>query len=163
MLSSPHSATRVLFTGRRFVMRSRLFPLLWILVLLLAGSAHAQQTGSVSGIVQDEDGQPLPGATVTITGPLLPTGTSEVSRDNGAFDFERLPPGEYEVSAKLSGMGNARRAVIVAVGRDTQVNLDLGAAALSEEITVSAVAPVIDTRSTEVQVNFTQEAIEDLP
>ena len=144
-------------------MRSKLSTLLWILILLLAGSAHAQQTGSVSGIVQDEDGQPLPGATVTITGPLLPTGASEVSRDNGAFDFERLPPGEYAITAELSGMGNARRAVIVEVGRDTQVNLDLGAAALSEEITVSAVAPVIDTRSTEVQVNFTQEAIEDLP
>jgi hypothetical protein len=132
-------------------------------LLLLAGAAFAQQTGSVSGVVRDAEGQPLPGATVTIQGPLLPTGTVEVTRDNGAYDFERLPPGEYQLTAELSGMGTAQRAVIVALGRDTQVNLDLGAATVSEEITVSAVAPVIDTRSTEVQVNFTQEAIEDLP
>jgi len=144
-------------------MRSKLSTLLWILLILLAGSAHAQQTGSVSGIVQDESGQPLPGATVTIKGPMLPAGQVEVSRDNGAFDFERLPSGEYEVSAELSGMGTAQRAVIVAVGRDTQVNLDLGGATLSEEITVTAATPVIDIRSTEVQVNYTQEVIEDLP
>ena len=55
-------------------MRSRLSTLLWILVLLLAGAAHAQQTGSVSGIVQDDGGQALPGATVTIKGPMLPAG-----------------------------------------------------------------------------------------
>jgi hypothetical protein len=144
-------------------MRSRLSTLLWILVLLLAGAAHAQQTGSVSGIVQDDGGQPLPGATVTIKGPMLPAGLIEVSRENGAFDFERLPPGDYELSAELSGMGTAQRAVIVAVGRDTQVNLDLGGATLSEEITVSAATPIIDIRSTEVQVNYTQETIEDLP
>ncbi|HEX3129519.1 MAG TPA: carboxypeptidase regulatory-like domain-containing protein [Thermoanaerobaculia bacterium] len=144
-------------------MRMRLSPILWLVLLLLAGAAFAQQTGSVSGVVRDSEGQPLPGATVTIKGPLLPTGTVEVTRDNGAYDFERLPPGEYQLTAELSGMGTAERAVIVSVGRDTQVNLDLGAAAVSEEITVSAVAPVIDTRSTEVQVNFTQEAIEDLP
>lgn len=144
-------------------MRSRLSTLLWILVILLAGAAHAQQTGSVSGIVQDDSGQPLPGATVTITGPMLPAGQVDVSRENGAFDFERLPPGDYEVSAELSGMGTARRAVIVAVGRDTQVNLDLGGATMAEEITVTAATPVIDIRSTEVQVNYTQELIEDLP
>jgi hypothetical protein len=144
-------------------MRMRLSPIFWLVLLLLAGAAFAQQTGSVSGVVRDAEGQPLPGATVTIKGPLVPTGTVEVSRDNGAYDFERLPPGDYELTAELSGMGSAQRAVIVSVGRDTQVNLDLGGATVSEEITVSAVAPVIDTRSTEVQVNFTQEAIEDLP
>jgi carboxypeptidase family protein len=144
-------------------MRSRLSTFLAILALLVAGSTFAQVTGSVSGVVHDADGQPLPGTTVTIQGPLLPTGRSEITRDNGAFDFERLPPGEYEITAELSGMGKVQRPVIVSVDRDTQVNLDLGSAALSEEITVSAAAPVIDTRSTEVQVNFTQEHIEDLP
>ncbi|HET9225779.1 MAG TPA: TonB-dependent receptor, partial [Thermoanaerobaculia bacterium] len=144
-------------------MRSRLSTLLWILVLVLAGSAHAQQTGSVSGIVQDESGQPLPGATVTIQGPLLPAGQTEVSRENGAFDFEKLPAGDYQLTAEISGMGTAERAVIVAVGRDTQVNLGLGGATMSDEITVTAATPVIDVRSTEVQVNYTQEFIEDLP
>jgi hypothetical protein len=144
-------------------MRSRLCPIFWLLLVLIAGTAFAQQTGSVSGIVRGAGGDPLPGATVTIKGPLVPTGVTEVSRENGAYDFERLPPGEYELTAELSGMGTAERAVIVAVGRDTQVDLDLGGAAVSEEITVSAAAPVIDARSTEVQVNFTQEAIEDLP
>lgn len=147
-------------------MRSRLFTTLWMMALLLTlptVTAFAQQTGSVSGIVRGADGEPLPGATVTITGPLLPAGQIEVSRENGAFDFERLPPGDYKITAELSGMGTAERAVVVSVDRDTQVDLGLGAAAVSDEITVSAAAPVIDVRSTEIQVNFTQEMIEDLP
>ncbi len=117
----------------------------------------------MSGVVRDGNGQVVPGATVTLRGDLLPTGMIQVSRENGAFYFERVPAGQYEITAELSGMGTAQRAVVVGVDKDTQVNLDLGTASVSEEMTVTAATPVIDTRSSEVQVNFTQDVIENLP
>lgn len=137
--------------------------ILWLLVLFLtAGTAFAAETGSISGLVRAEDGSPLPGVTVQVSGPALPAGRSQVTEADGGFNFQRLPPGNYQVVADLSGMGNMRREAVVAIDTDTQLDLTLSAT-MSEEITVEAVVPVIDLKSSEVQVNFTQEAIEDLP
>lgn len=137
--------------------------ILWLLVLfLMAGTAFAAETGSISGLVRAEDGSPLPGVTVQVSGPALPAGRSQVTEADGGFNFQRLPPGNYQVVADLSGMGNMRREAVVAIDTDTQLDLTLSAT-MSEEITVEAVVPVIDLKSSEVQVNFTQEAIEDLP
>jgi hypothetical protein len=141
--------------------RSRCF--LWLLlVLLMAGPVFAQETGSVSGVVRAEDGSPMPGVTVQASGPALPAGRSEVTDADGVFNFQRLPPGTYEVVAELTGLGTVKREAVVAVARDTQLDLVLSAS-MSEEITVAAVVPVIDLKSAEVQVNYTQETIEDLP
>jgi hypothetical protein len=137
------------------------FTLIFFLTLL-AGTAFAAETGSVSGVVRDGDGAPLPGVTVTASGPLLPAGRSVTTDENGAFSILRLPPGDYEVTADLEGLGSARRAAVVALDKDTQLDLALSPT-LSEEITVEAAVPIIDVKSTEVQVNYTNEEIEDLP
>jgi hypothetical protein len=144
-------------------MASRTLRILCGLLLLLAAVvAHAAETGSVSGVVRSGDGSALPGVLVKVSGESLPAGRSGVTDADGAFNFQRLPPGSYKVSAELSGMGNVEREAIVGVDQDTQIELALNAN-LSEAITVSAAAPVIDVKSPEVQVNFTQEVIESLP
>lgn len=140
---------------------------LWLLLVFLmtgltAGAAFAQETGSISGVIRAEDGSPMPGVTVRVSGTALPAGRSEVTKEDGSFDFQRLPPGTYQVVGDLTGLGTVEREAVVALGRDTQLDLVLNPA-LSEEITVAAVVPVIDLKSAEVQVNYTQEAIEDLP
>ena len=141
--------------------RTRCF--LWLLlVALMAGPAFAQETGSISGVVRAEDGSAMPGVTVAASGPPLPAGRSEVTDADGIFNFQRLPPGTYEVVAELTGLGTVKREAVVALGKDTQLDLVLSAT-MAEEITVAAVVPVIDLKSAEVQVNYTQEVIEDLP
>jgi hypothetical protein len=141
--------------------RTRCF--LWLLLVgLMAHSALAQETGSISGVIRAEDGSAMPGVTVRVSSPLLPAGRSEVTDADGVFNFQRLPPDTYQVVAELTGLGTVQREAVVALGKDTQLELVLNPT-LSEEITVAAVVPVIDVKSTEVQVNYTQEVIEDLP
>jgi hypothetical protein len=141
--------------------RTRCF--LWLLlVVLMTGPAFAQETGSISGVVRAEDGSAMPGVTVRASGPALPAGRSEVTDADGVFNFQRLPLGTYQVVAELTGLGTVQRETVVALGKDTQLDLVLNPS-MAEEITVAAVVPVIDLKSSEVQVNFTQEAIEDLP
>jgi len=144
-------------------MASRAFRCLCLLVLgLTAITAHAAQTGSISGVVRSGDGAVLPGVTVTVSGEPLPAGRSDITNADGGFNFQRLPPGTYKVVADLSGMGNVQREAIVEVEHDTQLDLVLKAS-LAEAITVKAVAPVIDVKSAEAQVNYTQAVIESLP
>jgi len=145
--------------------KSRCFLLLHLVILLAgqaAGPAFAQETGSISGKVRGEDGSPMPGVTVRVSGELLPAGRSEVTDGDGVFDFQRLPPGTYQVVAELTGLGTVQREAVVALGTNTQLDLVLNPS-MSEEITVAAVVPVIDVKSPEVQVNYTQDVIEDLP
>lgn len=145
-------------------MARKLRPILWLMILILSatGSVSAQVTGSVSGVVRGSDGEALPGVTVTVSGPLLPAGRTAVTDDNGAFNILRLPPGDYEVLADLQGLGNVKRGAVVALDKDTQVDLALNPT-LQGEISVTTVLPTIDVKSSDVQANFTSEQIEDLP
>ncbi|HLN93212.1 MAG TPA: TonB-dependent receptor, partial [Thermoanaerobaculia bacterium] len=122
----------------------------------------AETTGSISGIVKGRDGAPLPGVTVTVSGPYLPAGRTDYTDSAGRFQFARLLPGEYVVKASLEKLGSWQRSAIVAVGKDTQLDAMLETRT-TEAIEVSAALPLVDLKSTEVAQNFTREQFEKLP
>ena len=131
-------------------------------VLCLVTPVFAQTTGSVSGDVTGPDGAPLPGATVTISGPQMPLGRTMTSLSDGSFQFSGLIPGEYRLRAELAGLGTFEQPVIVALSRDTQVRAMLRAEATAA-VEVSAAAPLVDTKATNISEVTTKEQIEKLP
>ncbi len=143
-------------------MRLRFLLVVIACFVIAASLASAQTTGEVSGVVRDRDGLPLPGATVTITGPQLLIGRSTTTLSDGAFRFLRLVPGNYHLKAELSGMGAFDQDVVVALGKTTEVRpvLQLTAKAAVE---VTAALPLVDTKSTEIAKVTTKETIEKLP
>lgn len=143
-------------------MRFRRLLIALALLTLLTPLAFAQTTGTVSGEVQTPDGTPLPGATVTISGPQMPLGKTMTSLADGRFQFSGLIPGEYRVRAELSGAGFFEQPVIVALDKDTQVQAVLRPTA-TEAVEVTAAAPLVDTRSTAISEVTTKEQIARLP
>ncbi|HEY2289143.1 MAG TPA: TonB-dependent receptor [Thermoanaerobaculia bacterium] len=146
-------------------MARKLQPWLWVLLLVIAAAGAAfgaETTGSISGLVRGADGAGLAGVPVTVKGELLPAGRTVVTDKDGAFNFLRLLPGTYQVSAEAQGLGNIQREAVVALDKDTQVELSLRPQ-VAGEITVTEALPLIDVRSSEAQVNFTNDQIEDLP
>ncbi len=117
----------------------------FVVIALMAVSASAQyQTGNIYGRTVAKDGTALPGVTVMLTGVGAPQTT--VSDDTGAFRFINLSPGTYTVKGELSGMGAAIRTGIgVNVGANADIELLLNPS-VSEAITVSAEAPLLDVR-----------------
>jgi len=134
----------------------------WLLLVLLPVSALAQQTGSVSGIIVDRSGTPVAGATVKISGDPLPAGRTVVTPESGLYSFPSLLPGTYLVEVEKAGVGKTARGALVAVGRDTQTDVILGAD-VSETVTVSAATPVVDLSKTEVNFNYTRDFYQGLP
>src|SRR2546423_1367111 len=132
--------------------------------LLVAGGSnvYADVYGSISGVVRDNSGSPLPGVTVSVTGPVLPKGRENVTESSGNYSFQNLPPGGYAVAASLAGLGSVRVNAIVAVDRDTTLDMRLSPT-VSESITVSAAQPAVDMKSTEVNFNYDAKTIEKLP
>ncbi|MFL6258115.1 MAG: TonB-dependent receptor domain-containing protein [Thermoanaerobaculia bacterium] len=146
-------------------MARKIQPFLWLLLLVIAAAGAAfgaETTGSISGVVRGADDAGLAGVPVTVKGELLPAGRTVVTDKDGAFNVLRLPPGTYQVSAEAQGLGNVQREAVVALDKDTQVELSLRPQ-VEGEITVTEALPLIDVKSTEAQVNFTNREIEDLP
>src|SRR5215813_10103958 len=95
--------------------------LLVALLVTVPALAWAADTGTVSGTVFDQDGQPVSGAVVKASGPNLPAGRTVVTGANGTFRFEYLLAGEYDVAIVSGAAGSAARRVVVELGKDTQV------------------------------------------
>ena len=117
-------------------MRGAVRPLLasLFLILTVAISTQAADTGTISGAVFDSTGTPVADATVKISGDPLPIGRSVESDANGSYTLEYLEPGTYILEVAKEGIGTARRAVVAEVGRDTQVDLVIGLS-VREELT----------------------------
>jgi hypothetical protein len=134
--------------------------LLSLVLLVTATAAWAGETGSISGVVRDGTGAPVPGATVKVTGAQAPRDT--VSGSNGAFKFAVLLPGSYVVTAELQGLGTASQKVQVFVDNDAQLTLAL-VQSTKTEVVVTAVAVDIDKKASEVNFNYTDTVLKDLP
>ncbi len=100
-----------------------------------AAPAVAQQTGSIKGVVKDETGASLPGATVTASGPATRTA---VSGGDGAYQVANLPPGTYKVTAQISGFGTGEQTgVAVTAGGAADVAFTLLVVLRGEEVVVT--------------------------
>jgi hypothetical protein len=132
-----------------------------LIVLVLVPVASAADTGSVSGLVLDPGGAAIQAATVRISGDGLPVGRAVQTDVNGAYKLEYLLPGNYVLEIDKAGT-SVRREAVVSVGKDTQVDVILGAA-VAEQLTVRAAAPIVDVRSSEVSFNFNAETLAALP
>jgi hypothetical protein len=143
-------------------MRLRSLLIAFACLALVAPLVVAQTTGEISGVVRGTDGAALPGATVTITGPQMPTGRSATTLSDGAFRFKDLPVGTYHLKASLTGMGAFDQDVVVALSITTEVRPVIRATA-RESIEVTAALPLVDTKSSDVTAVTPKETIEKLP
>lgn len=127
--------------------------------------AQGRQTGSISGTVVDTEGNPLPGCTVTISGPALLGTQTYVTSDTGRFRFPALYPGsDYQLKAELPGFKTTiRGGLIVSVAQTTTVTIVLEVKTIEEEVTVVAASPVVDVQSSKTSVIYTADFIANLP
>jgi flavin-binding protein dodecin len=131
----------------------------------VASSAGAQGVGAIAGSVLDDAVLPLPGVTVTLSSAGVIGGDQEILTDaRGTYQFVRLVPGTYTVTARLVGFSTrVQEGIVVNADATARADLQLAIGALQETITVTGEAPVIDTQSTLRQQVMSREAIDALP
>jgi carboxypeptidase family protein/TonB-dependent receptor-like protein len=121
-----------------------------------------ETTGALNGRVIDAQNLPVPGATVTITGPQ---GTRTMTTDsNGRFAAASLTPGQYEVRVELQGFKTAlQKGVGVSLGQTVSVPVTLVVGPLTETVQVTASVPVIDTRTTTSGATMSSDFLQQVP
>jgi hypothetical protein len=111
----------------------KLFLLLACLSFLTAG-ASAQQTGTVSGTVEDVDGNPMANAVVHLTAEGWHGGHGhghghdnyyDQTEDDGSFFIDEVAAGSYLVIASLMGYGHDMEEIEVVAGQNAEVDLVL--------------------------------------
>ena len=126
--------------------------------------AAQSNTGELVGIVRDESGGVLPGAEVVAT--HLGTGLSiyRVTTADGRFFMASLPIGDWEVAAELPGFRRiVQTGIVVEMGRalDLEFRLDLGQ--ITEEVTVTANTPLLQTTTAEISDVIENREVEQIP
>ena len=133
---------------------------------LAASPVAAQSTteGAISGVVSDQTDAALPGAAVAVRNIGTNSSAESITDANGRFLVIRLQPGVYSVDVSLSGFTPFKRdAVIVEVGRVTNLEARLGIAGTTETVEVFAEVPIINTAQSDFSTNINQTTINNLP
>jgi hypothetical protein len=123
-----------------------------------------QTTGSsLRGRVTDEGGGALPGVTVSVSNPDTGFSRSTITAADGSYFFPSIPAGTYSIDAELSGFASVTtQKVELNVSSERDVNISLKQAAVKEQITVTAQAPLIETTPA-VGAVISQREIQNLP
>ena len=149
------------------VMRRFSFLLLTaLLALSIAVPVMAQGTGGIKGTVLDKDGQPVVGATVSVTNTDLNINMGGLTDAKGEFRIAPLPPGKgYTLTVAFPTMGKISQPDIeVPANKMLVVPITLRPSKeLTEQIKVTGTSDVVDTERTDVSTTISSEFIDALP
>lgn len=137
-----------------------------VAALALASMPCAGQatTGQILGQVTDPSGAVVPGATVTVIDENRGVTFASRTDAEGNYALVSLPPGEYSVTATAPGFSVAKAThVVLAIDQHLALNFPLKVGDVSAQVTVTDVAPLLQTQSAEVGTVISGDAITDLP
>ena len=141
-------------------------PLLLLLTFTPPAEARAVQTAAsqITGLVRDQDGAAVPGATITVTETRTNRQRVVVSTANGIYTAPSLAPGDYRVAVRLPGFTPIRREGIrLATGETARIDFTLTLGALAEQITVVADAPGLRAETASLGTVIEHEQVVHLP
>src|SRR6266545_2166301 len=134
---------------------------------LLAGLSmlsHAQDTGAIHGTVTDPSGLPAAGAEVRAT--LVSRGLERSTKSGatGDFLFPLLPVGTYTIEVKLAGFkAFTQTGVSLSAAENVRVDAALQIGNLTDSISVTAEAPLVDSRASTLGALIDSRRVTELP
>lgn len=148
-------------TGRRLSI-----PVVLIFSVFMMQPALADGAGALSISITGEDGQPVEGATVTVSSPDSLLSKSGVTEADGIVRLTGLDPAtNYTVQVQASGYEAFTSPANVAVvsGKNLSVGYALGVTSLDTVIVTGAALAAIDTSSAQVGTTLNLDIVETLP
>src|ERR1700726_1508733 len=146
--------------------------LIWVGIVVLGlvcglktSTAFAQAVfGSILGTVTDAQGNAVSGAKVTVTSLSKSTVFETATNESGNFSVTHLIPDSYRVHVEATGF-KAYDVASVAVNADSSVNVDasLQIGEVTQTVEVTGEIPQLQTDRADVDIQFSQKYVEDLP
>src|SRR2546425_2671869 len=107
-------------------------------LLIFPSLLRAQASAAITGIVQDETGAAIAGATLRLLGQDTGATRSTTSRQDGTFIFEDVSPASYVLTVEMSGFETYQKAVAIGAQPLKPLRIGLRIKTLTEDVTVEA-------------------------
>jgi hypothetical protein len=136
-----------------------------VTMLFFASEIRAQvNTSTIAGVVTDPTGAFVGNAKVVAT--LLTTGQQRATRTNdaGEYVFPQLAPGVYRLNVTATGFQTAIvDDLTLNIAERSTVNVSLNLGLVSEQVSVTAAAPLLEQETASLGQVIARKAINDLP
>jgi len=134
------------------------------LILLLGAPARAQSTASLQGTVLDAQGAAVPGATVTARHSATGSERTTLTDTHGYYQIASLPVGLFRVQVAAPGFQTQVASDLrLEVAKTVVQNFQLKLGGVTEETTVVAEAPVIESTTISVGQVISQRTVQEIP
>jgi hypothetical protein len=135
------------------------------LLLIAVPTAWAQtDQGAITGVVQDEQGAVIPGAKVTLTATDTDFTLERTSDASGVFIFSPVKIGNYKLTTTApSFQTTVRENLHVDIQQRLNIIVGLKPGSVTEQVTVSTEAPLLETQSSDVGQVISTETINNTP
>jgi hypothetical protein len=128
----------------------------------LAGAQNSN-SGELRGVVTDTTGAAVADVSVTITNVQTGVTISTKTNGSGIYDAPSVPIGEYSITFSKAGFREFVRKGLAIEAGTTTIDATLQIGATTEKIEVIAEAPLLQTDTSDQQVNFDTKAVLDAP
>ena len=149
--------------------RSQLLATIVMLALGIAGITRLQAqsqafTATISGTVTDTSGGVLPGAKITLISAERGITRTFTTSETGSYTFTLLPPADYVLKVEQPGFQTyEQRGVSLAAGVSVHQDITLSVGAVSQEVVVSASAPLLNADNANISADISQRQVVELP
>ncbi len=137
---------------------------LGLLGLLASATVFAQSLGTIQGVVTDDSGAVIPGASVAVINDATGVGAETSTNEVGFYTAPGLNPGVYTVTVDSDGFATAQRTEIrLEVAQTLRLDVQLSVGQVTEVVEVSASAQLIQSEKTEVGQVIDSKRILEMP
>jgi hypothetical protein len=140
------------------------------LCALFAGLALPQRlaaqldTGGITGTVTDPTNAVVPGAKITLTNTETSVAQAMQSTSTGTYDFTGVRPGTYSLRAEKPGFqAFVDDGLLVHVQETLTVDVHFVTGQVTQQVTVTAEAPLLQAENAAVGQTVTTQDVNDLP
>ena len=137
--------------------------LLFLLVMSAPGSAWAQVTTTIRGVVRDEQRATVPGASVTVRHAASGLERFTTTDGSGLFEIANLPLGSHDVTVALPGFSPHQQRIEATSGLPVHVEAALAVAPITDAVQVTPEHTAIDTTSAGTRHAVSVTRIERMP
>src|ERR1700676_4638538 len=145
--------------------RHPILPAVLAVAIILTTYLAAQvTTGQISGIVLDPSHAAVGNAVVTARNLETNAARKIITDREGLFAIPELPVSSYEVAVEKGGFAKyVQGPIILRVSENADLRVELTLASLTDKVTVSDDAPLLNTANAEVGANYDRRRISELP
>jgi hypothetical protein len=119
---------------------------------------------TVNGTVTDTQGALITGATVIAVNAETSVETTAQTNEAGIYSLRFLPIGNYVIKASHPGFRSyTREGIVLTTGQVLELDVKLEVGAVTENITVTAAASILETRTSDVSQLVESRTVQDMP